>query len=144
MQLDARGAFRRPPTARRPLRESDAVWLRVNLRQARGLRGPKDRPNRFDIVVGLPARKGEPVPVRVFRPRLRPEETEGLRAELLRGGAQRRLLVRIPWSLLRVAPPKGTAALGIDFALLCPGRGAQPSWRLAWGGPAKPTLLLAK
>ena len=137
-----RGRRRTPPTKRRPLRDSDAIWLRLDSSQAKGMRGPKDRPTRFDILLGLPAKASDPVPVQIARPRLRPEEAQAIRAELSGGTQRRRLRVRIPWTLLRLSPPKGDASLGVNFAMTCHRRGTQPPWRLIWADAGQPALLL--
>jgi len=142
-QFDARGAFRRPATARRGVRRSDALWVRIDLSQARGIKGAKNRPKQFDIALGFPAKSG-PMPASVFRPRLGAEQVRLIRAEATGRGRRRRVLVRIPWKLLQVEPPEPGARLGVNFGMTCwPARG-RASWRLAWAEGYTPHLLLTK
>ena len=144
VQFDARGAFRRPTTPRRSLRWSDNLWLELNLRDAKGFRPAKDAPQEIILGFGVPAAKSAAVPVEIHRPRRAKELAQMIRAEVKGTGQRRKALVRIPWSVLQVAPPKPNARLGANFGMTCwPARG-RSAWTLSWARGGWGHLLIAK
>jgi hypothetical protein len=144
VDFDARGAFRRPTTARRPIRKSDNLWLNLRLDGARGIKVTKNAPNRFIIGFGIPDKGPQVMPVGVHRPRLPAEQVRTIRAEVEGGGQRRRALVRIPWKLLQVTPPGPGARLSANFGMTCwPARGRSAS-TLSWAPAGRGYVLFAK
>jgi len=143
VDLTVRSPFKRPPTSRRALRDSDLVWLHLDLAAGRRIRVAKGSPTSFDVAFGFPAKGSEPVIVDVFRPRLDAEKKQMIRADVLRRGDRRRVLVHIPWKLLGAKPPQAGASMGVAFGMTTHGRsGAQAKWRLHWGHATGAKLLL--
>jgi len=144
VQFDARGAFQRPTTPRRPVRRSDNLWLNLHLDDAGAIKSAKDSPKRFVIGFGFPAGNSAEMRVEVHRPRLPAEQVGSIRAEVTGRGPRRRVLVRIPWKLLQVAPPAPGARLGANFGMTCwPSRG-RSAWTLSWAPTGRGHLLLVK
>jgi hypothetical protein len=142
VRLDACGAFRRPVTPRRHIRQSDNLWLNLFLDDALGLKLPKGAHKQFLIGFGFPAKSDGPMPVNVHRPRLPADQVQTIRAEVNGRGHRRTVLVRIPWKLLQLAPPKGAARLAANFGLTCwPPRG-RSAWTLSWAPASRGFVLL--
>ncbi|MBM4035027.1 MAG: hypothetical protein FJ291_25065 [Planctomycetes bacterium] len=143
VEFDVASAFRRPTTPRRGIRQSDNLWLNLYLDDLLGLKLPKDAHKQFSIALGFPA-KGGTMPVALYRPRLAPEQVQTIRAEVPGRGRRRRVLLRIPWRLLQLAPPKAPARLDANFGLTCwPARG-RSAWTLSWAPAGRGFLLLAE
>ena len=143
VELTIRNPFKRPPTSRRAVRDSDRVWFRLDLAAGRRIRVAKGSPTSFDIAFGFPAKGSEPVIVEVFRLRLDAEKKQMIRADVVRRGDRRRLLVRIPWKLLGAKAPEAGASLGAAFGMTTHGRaGGHVTWQLHWGHANGAKLLL--
>lgn len=142
VQFDATGAFRRPATAGRGIRESDCLWLNLFLDDPLGIRLPQDAPRHFAFGFAFPA-EGPEMQVAVQRPRLPAEQVRAIRAEARGSGQERSVLIRIPWALLQATPPKPPARLGASFGLTCWPRTGSASWTLSWPSTGRGFILLA-
>ncbi|HUT34562.1 MAG TPA: aldo/keto reductase [Planctomycetota bacterium] len=141
VQLDVRGAFRRPVTDRRGIRESDNLWLNLFLDDLLGMKRPKDAPKHFLLGFGFPA-KGSAMTVAVHRPRVPAEQVRTIHAEVKGRGQKRRVLIRVPWKLLQVTAPKPPARLGANFGLTCWPATGTSAWTLSWTPAGRGFVLL--
>ena len=142
IEFDLNGDFRRPPTARRGMRQSDNLWLNLDLRDAKGLKLRKDAPTQLILGFGIPAAKTGPMPIEIHRPRRAKDLAQQIRAEVTARGQRRKALIHIPWAALQVSSPKPNARLGVNFGLTCwPPRG-RAAWTLSWAQGGRGHLLL--
>ena len=144
IELDARGRFGRPVSPRRNIRDADAAWLSIHLRDARGLKLAKGGQKHFALAFGFPKAGEKAMPVAAFRPRLGGDQIKAIQAEVKGRGTRRRALIRIPWTLLGISKAAPGARLGINFGMACwPARG-KAAWRLTWSQEGRGHLLIAK